>query len=173
MGKKTEHFSKDKSSTSTRKVPNIVIHQGNAYQNHNENSLHTCRMAPSKGQSVGKIWNKGKLCIPLLTLWSQKAIWKIVSVQFSSVTQSCPTLCYLMNRIMPGLPVHHQFSEFTQTHDHRVSDAIQPSSVVPFSSCPQSLPASRSFLMSQLFTRSGQSTGVSAVASVLPMNTQD
>ena len=126
-GEKPEYFSKDKSSTSTRKVPNIVIHQGNAYQNNNENSLHTCRMAPSKRQSVGKMWNKGKLCIPLLTLWSQKAIWKIVSVQFSSVTQSCPTLCDLMNRIMPGLPVHHQFSEFTQTHIHRVSDAIQPS----------------------------------------------
>ena len=47
------------------------------------------------------------------------------------------------------------------------------SSVVPFSSCPQSLPASESFPMSQLFTRSGQSIGVSASASVLPMNTQD
>ena len=47
------------------------------------------------------------------------------------------------------------------------------SSVVPFSSCPQSLPASESFPMSQLFTWGGQSTGVSALASVLPMNTQD
>ena len=50
-----------------------------------------------------------------------------VSVQFSSVTQSCPTLCDSMNRSMPGLPVHHQLPEFTQTHDHRVGDAIQPS----------------------------------------------
>ena len=50
-----------------------------------------------------------------------------VSVQFSSVTQSCPTLCNPMNRSMPGLPVHHQLPEFTQTHVHRVSDAIQPS----------------------------------------------
>ena len=49
------------------------------------------------------------------------------SVQFSSVTQSCPTLCEPMNRSMPGLPVHHQPPEFTQTHVHRVSDAIQPS----------------------------------------------
>ena len=49
------------------------------------------------------------------------------SVQFSSVTQSCPTLCDPMNRSMPGLPVHHQLPEFTQTHVHRVSDAIQPS----------------------------------------------
>ena len=49
------------------------------------------------------------------------------SVQFSSVTQSCPTLCDPMNRSSPGLPVHHQLPEFTQTHVHRVHDAIQPS----------------------------------------------
>ena len=48
-------------------------------------------------------------------------------VQFSSVAQSCPTLCDPMNRSTPGLPVHHQFPEFTQTHVHRVGDAIQPS----------------------------------------------
>ena len=48
-------------------------------------------------------------------------------VQFSSVTQSCPTLCDPMNRSMPRLPVHHQLPEFTQTHVHRVRDAIQPS----------------------------------------------
>ena len=49
------------------------------------------------------------------------------SVQFSSVAQSCPTLCDPMNRSTPGLPVHHQLLEFTQTHVHRISDAIQPS----------------------------------------------
>ena len=48
-------------------------------------------------------------------------------VQFSSVAQSCPTLCDPMNRSTPGLPVHHQLPEFTQTHVHQVSDAIQPS----------------------------------------------
>ena len=48
-------------------------------------------------------------------------------VEFSSVTQLCPTLCDPMNRSMPGLPVHHQLPEFTQTHIHRISDAIQPS----------------------------------------------
>ena len=47
--------------------------------------------------------------------------------QFSSVTQSCLTLCDPMNPSTPGLPVHHQLPEFTQTHVHRVSDAIQPS----------------------------------------------
>ena len=51
----------------------------------------------------------------------------MTSVQFSSVAQSCPTLCDPMNHSTPGLPVHHQLPEFTQTHVHRVSDAIQPS----------------------------------------------
>ena len=49
------------------------------------------------------------------------------SVQFSSVSQLCPTLCDPMNCSTPGLPVHHQLPEFTQTHVHRASDAIQPS----------------------------------------------
>ena len=49
------------------------------------------------------------------------------AIQFSSVTQSCPALCDPMDCSMPGLPVHHQLLEFTQTHAHRVSDAIQPS----------------------------------------------
>ena len=47
--------------------------------------------------------------------------------QIRSVSQSCPTLCNPMNHSMPGLPVHHQLPEFTKTHVHRVSDAIQPS----------------------------------------------
>ena len=51
----------------------------------------------------------------------------IYSLQFSSVAQSCPTFCDPMNRSTPGLPVHHQLPELTQTHIHRVSDAIQPS----------------------------------------------
>ena len=51
----------------------------------------------------------------------------ISSVQFSSVTQSCLTICNPMNRSMPGLTVHHQLPQFTQTHVHQVSDAIQPS----------------------------------------------
>ena len=49
------------------------------------------------------------------------------NIQVSSVTQLCPTLCNSMNCSMPGFPVHHQFPEITQTHVHRVSDAIQPS----------------------------------------------
>ena len=165
----------------------------------------------------------------------------IYHYQFSSVTQSCLTLCEPMNRSMPGIPVDHQLPESTQTHVHCVSDTIkqshplsspsppalnlsqhqfssvhfshsvmsnslQPhdlqharppcpsptpgvhsnshplsqwchpaisSSVIPFSSCPQSLPASGSFPMSQLFAWGGQSTEVSALASFRSKNIQD
>ena len=55
------------------------------------------------------------------------ALFFFSSVQFSSVTQSCLTLCYPMNCSMPSLPVHHQLPQFTQTHVHLVGDAIQPS----------------------------------------------
>ena len=65
----------------------------------------------------------------------------INSVQFSSVAQSCPILCDPMNRSTPGLPVHHQLQEFTQTHVHRVSDAIQPSHPLSSSSPPAPNPS--------------------------------
>ena len=82
-------------------------------------------------------WWKCKLLQPL---W--KTVWRLLtkvelaydpeipqfsSVQFSFLTQSCPTLCNPMDCSTPGVPVHHQLPEFTQTHVHRVSDAIQPS----------------------------------------------
>ena len=63
------------------------------------------------------------------------------SVQFSSVAKSCPTLCDSMNRSMPGLPVHHQLPEFTQTHIHRVSNAIQPSQPLSSPSPPAHNPS--------------------------------
>ena len=59
------------------------------------------------------------------------------SVQFSSVVQSCPTFCDPMNRSTPGLPVHHQLTEFTQNHVHWVGDAIQPSHPLPSPSPPE------------------------------------
>ena len=78
--------------------------------------------------------------LSLFELWKFASKWKIhltqkltlmsmtfSSVQFSSVAQSCPTLCDPMNRRTPGLLVHHQLPEFTQTHVHRVGDAIQSS----------------------------------------------
>ena len=58
------------------------------------------------------------------------------SVQFSSVAQSCLTLCDPMNCSTPGLPVHHELPEFTQTHVHQVGDAIQPSHPLPSPSPP-------------------------------------
>ena len=64
------------------------------------------------------------------------------SAQFSSVAQSCPTLCDPMNHIMPGLPLHHQLLEFTQTHVHRVSDTIQPSHPLSSPSPPHPIPPS-------------------------------
>ena len=70
----------------------------------------------------------------------------IDSVQFSSVTQSCPTLCDPMNHSTTGLPVHHQLPEFTQTHVHWVSDAIQPSHPLSSPSPPAfNLPSIRVF----------------------------
>jgi len=87
------------------------------------------------------------------TLW--RTVWRFLkekkkkklnkelpSVQFSSVAQSCPTLCDPMNHSTPGLLVHHQFPEFTETHVHRVSDAIQPSH-------PLSSPSPPAFNISQ------------------------
>ena len=72
---------------------------------------------------IARTWKQPRC--PSADEWIRK-LW-FSSVQFSSVTQSCPTLCDPMNRSTPGLPVHHQLPEFTQTHVHRVSDAIQPS----------------------------------------------
>ena len=57
--------------------------------------------------------------------WTNICVWHKVDAQFNLVAQLCPTLCNLMNHSMPGLPVHHQLPESTQTHVHRVGDAIQ------------------------------------------------
>ena len=99
------------------------------------------------------------------------------SVQFSSVAQSCPNLCDPMECSTPGFPVHHQ-TLWACSNSHPLRRWCHPtisSFVVPFSSCLQSLPVSRSCLMSQLFTLGGQSiraSWASALASVLPVNIQ-
>ena len=93
--------------------------------------------------------------------------------QFSSVAQSCPTLWDSIDCSTPGLPVHHQLPELKLMSIESVCHPTISSSVIPSSSCPQSFPASGSFPMSQFFVWGGQSTGVSASASVLPMNIQD
>ena len=100
-------------------------------------------------------------------------LW-ISSAQFSSITQSCLTLCDPMDCSTPGLPVHYQLPEFTQTHVHWVGDAIQPYHPLSSSSLPAfNLSQHQSFQMTQLFASGGQSIGVSASTSVLPMNIQD
>ena len=102
-----------------------------------------------------------KICIP--------------SVQsVSSVAQSCPTLCNPMNGSTPGLPVHHQLPESTQTHVHWVGDAIQPPHLLSSPSTPAlNLSQHQGLFQCQLFTSGGQSIGVSASTSVLPVNIQD
>ena len=95
--------------------------------------------------------------------------------KFSLITQWCLTLCDPMNHSMPGLPVH-QLTPGVHPNPCPQSWWCHPTisfSVVPFSSCSQSFPTSGSFPMSQFFTSGGQSIGVSASASVLPMNTKD
>ena len=97
----------------------------------------------------------------------------LIGYPFSSAAQSCPTLCNPMNCSMPGLPVHNQLPESNSCPSSQWCHPAISSSVIPLSSCPQSLLASGSFPMSQLFAWGGQSIEVSASASVLPMNTQD
>ena len=105
--------------------------------------------------------------------WDPYAALTAITVHFSSVPQSCPTLCDPMNCSMPGFPVPHHFPEFAEVHVHWISDAIQPSHPLsPSSSCPQSFPASGSFPVSQLFASGGQNIGASASASALAKSIQ-
>ena len=99
------------------------------------------------------------------------ALYSLASFQFS--------LFVVSNSLRPHglqharLPCLLQLPELAQISVHWVGDAIQPSSVIPFSSCLQSFPASGSFPVSQPFVSGGQSSGASASASVLPMKIQD
>ena len=90
------------------------------------------------------------------------------------VAQLCLTLCSPRDYSTSGFSFLHYLLEFAQTHVHWVGDAIQPSqsSVTPFTSCPQSFPASRSLPVSQLFISGHQSIEASSSASVLPTNIQ-
>ena len=93
-------------------------------------------------------------------------------VQF--IAQSCPTLCDPMDYSMPGLPAHHQLLEFTQTHVHSVSDAIQPSHPLLSPSCPTfNLSQHKGIFKWISSLHQVAKVLVSASASVLPMNTQD
>ena len=111
----------------------------------------------------------------LILLWILDTALQIIikSIQFSSVIQLCPTLCDPMNHSTPGLPVHYQLLESTQTH---AIESVMPSSHLilcrPLLLLPPIPPSIRVFPMSHLFASGGQSIGVSASASVLP-NIQD
>ena len=117
-------------------------------------------------------------CLPDALTWHEYVdcfLFTHRSVHFSSVAQLCPTLCDPMDCSMLGLPVHHQLPEFTQTYVHQVGDAIQTSH-------PLSSPSPSTFNLSQhqgLFKwvrclhQVVKLPGVSASASVLPMNIQD
>ena len=132
------------------------------------------------GQTPGDVQGQGSLacCSP----WGCKesdttgqqhiAVWS--SAQFSSVIQSCSTLCDPMDCSIPGLPGHHQLPELAQTHIHQVDDAIQLSHPLSSPSPAFNLsPASGSFPVSQFFTSGGQSIGATASALVLPVSIHD
>ena len=118
-------------------------------------------MTEYRNQYAG--WKKLKL---------KEYIW--YSVQFNSIAQLCPTLCDPMNRSTPGLPVHHHLPEFTQTHVHRVNDAIQPSHPLlsPFPPAPNPSQHQSLFQWVNSSHEVAKSTGVSDLASFFPKNTQ-
>ena len=96
---------------------------------------------------------------------------KVCTFIISSVTQLCLTLCNPTDCSTPGLPVHHQLPEFTQTHVHHVSEAIRP--FHPLLLLPSIFPSIRVFSNESVLASGGRSIGVSASALVLPMNIQD
>ena len=114
------------------------------------------------------------ICRAQHTLKTQDTLYCCLVTQFSSVAQSCPTLCNPTNRSTPGLPVHHQLPEFTQTHVHQVTDAIQPSHLLSSPSPPAPNPSQHQSLSQWVNSlHKVAKVLVSALASVLPKNTQD
>ena len=130
------------------------------------------------------VWGQGKYLFIHKTSGHYKSLLPIVlvlslcsvtqSVQFSSVAQSCPTLCDPMNCSTPGLSVHHQHPEFTQTHVHRVSDAIQPSHHLSSPSPPAPNPSQHQSLFQWVSSSHevAKVLEISALASFLPKKSQ-
>ena len=132
----------------------------------------TCKQSNLKEKWEFHTRSPGQSAITILFLF--KMLY-IRSDQIRSVAQSCPTLCNPTNRSTPGLPVCPSPTPGVHWDSRPWSQWCHPAisrSVFPFSSCPQSLPASESFPMSQLFAWGGQSIGVSALASFLPKKSQ-
>ena len=144
------------------------------YRTENAESLASIQTKSGGSSSCLLRTRLGWGCSPSFPASTSSLVSFTSSVQFSSVPQLCPTVCNPMNCSTPGLPVHHQLPESTQTHVYGVGDAIQPSHhLCPFLLLPSIFPSIRVFPNSQLFASGGQSVGVSALASVLAMNTQD
>ena len=125
------------------------------------------RLQSMGSQRVGQDWTTNTFIISFSSV-------QFSSVQYSSVTHSCPTLCDPMNCSTPGLPVHHQLLEFTQTHVHRASDAIQPSHPLSSPSPPAPNPSQHQSLF-QWVNSSHEVAKVlefSALASFLPKKSQ-
>ena len=123
-------------------------------------ALHTTFTIPINSKSIPLAALVKSMMLPLL--------------HFSSVAQSCPTLCEPMDCNTPDLPVHHQLPGFTQTHVHWVGDVIQPSHhLSTLILLPSIFPSIRVFPISHFFTSGVQSIDISASLSVLPKNILD
>ena len=146
-----------------------------------------CLLLFSSVQSLSCVWlfpTPGTaVCQASLSIINSWSLLKLMSIELVMPSNHL-VLCHPLTLFKieqsvdcntPGFPIHHQLPELAQAYVHRVGDAIQPSPSlsIPFFSCLRSFPASGSFLMSQLFTSGDQSIGVSASATVLPMNIQD
>ena len=131
---------------------------------------------------------RDRICVPYTDRWILKprksqdfffffessGLHHVQSEHCCSVAKCYLTLCNPMDCSTPGFPVLYHLPEFTQTHVHSVSNAVQPSHPLSSPSPPAfTLPASGSFPMSQHFSSCGQSIGASVSVSVLPMNIQD
>ena len=144
-------------------IPGLGRSPGRGYSNSLQFS---CLENPmDRGARQTTVYRVAKSCIRLKRISMQHAqytfpilhnkVSELVpfsSVQFSSVAQSCPTLCDPMNHSTPGLPVHHQLPEFTQTPVHQVGDAIQPSHPLLSPSPPASNPSQHQDLFQEVFT---------------------
>ena len=122
------------------------------------------------------LWSSSQFIYSLFFFFSFLISTDYFTLQFSSVAQSCLTLCNPINCSSPGFPVHYQLLEFTQTHVHWVGDAIQSPHSLPSPSPLASIfPSIRVFSNESALciSPSHQSIGVSPSTSVLPVNTQD